>query len=90
MSQIEIKDQVVLKNPDDYRSFAKDVAILAQTCGRIGAIKGLQGSRGLAFANGILILVIAATTIIGATVLSFMATADSCDPVDERAKAGDR
>ena len=44
----------------------------------------------MAFAIGILILVIAATTIIGATVLSFMATADSCDPVDERAKAGDR
>jgi hypothetical protein len=38
----------------------------------------------MAFAIGILILVIAATTIIGATVLSFMAAADRYDPVDER------
>jgi hypothetical protein len=43
----------------------------------------------MAFAIGIFILVIAATTIIGATVLSFMGATDRYDPVDERTKAGD-
>jgi hypothetical protein len=41
----------------------------------------------MAFAIGILILVIAATTIIGATVLSLMASSDRYDPFEERAKA---
>ena len=66
------------------------MAILVQTCGRIGAIKALLGEVEMAFAIGILILVIAATTIIGATVLSFMVAADRYDPVDARAKARDR
>jgi hypothetical protein len=44
----------------------------------------------MAFATGILILVIVATTIIGATVLSLMAPGDRYDPFDEHAKARDR
>jgi hypothetical protein len=47
----------------------------------------MLGAAKMAFAIGILILVIAATTIIGATVLSFMASSDRCDPFEERAKA---
>ena len=43
----------------------------------------------MAFAIGILILVIAATTIVGAIVLSFMAAIDPYGPVDERTKARD-
>jgi hypothetical protein len=65
------------------------VAILVQTCGRIGAIKALLGEVEMAFAIGILILVIAATTIVGAIVLSFMAAIDPYGPVDECTKARD-
>ena len=43
----------------------------------------------MAFAIGIFILVIAATTIIGATVLSLMASSDRNDPFEERSKARD-
>jgi hypothetical protein len=41
----------------------------------------------MAFAIGILILVIAATTIIGATVLSLISYDDRYDPFDERGKS---
>jgi hypothetical protein len=74
----------------DRLCFAKDVAGLAQTCGEISAIKLYWwGAAKMVFAIGIFILVIAATTIIGATVLSLMASSDRNDPFEERSKARD-
>jgi hypothetical protein len=58
-------------------TFAKGVASLTRIRGRISAIKAaLMGAAKMAFAIGILILLIAATTIIGATWLALTASGD--------------
>jgi hypothetical protein len=62
-------------------NLAKDVASLTRTCGRISAIQPFKlhvvGVVKVAFAVGILILAIAATTIIGATWLALTASGDT-------------